>query len=142
MHLSAAQISVSSQAHQQDKQETSQNKPDLAFRHKSTQYISAILVVSVTACQTGQRRRRASQTTCRFADVRNNQSALNYEPLKCGDDHKHNGASGVLVDFVTQYSEPCTCGPPTATIKAAKLIPAAKLWKPLDIMKIELYTVT
>jgi len=46
----------------------------------------------------------------------------------------HNVVSGVLMDCVTQYSEHCPCGTPTVPFKAAKLIPAAKLGKPLDLM--------
>jgi hypothetical protein len=62
--------------------------------------------------------------------------------VKCGDDRVHTGATGVLMGYVTQYSESCPFGTPTVQIKAAKLIPATKLWKPLDVTKIELYTIT
>jgi len=54
----------------------------------------------------------------------------------------HTGASGLLMNYVTQYSEHCPCGTPTVPFKAAKLIPAAKLGKTLDVTKIELYTIT
>ena len=54
----------------------------------------------------------------------------------------HTGASGVLMDYVTQYSESCPCGTATVQFKAAKLIPVTKLWKPFDVTKVELYTIT